>query len=190
IMACKGLQMLMGASRYLCYPIMQFIGNMVPLLFEQFGSLMLDDILKHNQVIDGLPILITKKCSGKVGPERFMILPQVALFQLVASNLSFKRLFGKKHIFSDVIWMGNGRDAASNQLLFAISQHLTEGPIHLQQMAFRVRNSHTNRNFCKNVAKALLTLFERPLYLYAFGNITQNNQTTCNSEVSIPAIER
>ena len=47
-MACKGLQVLVGASRYLGQPIVQILGYVVPLLLEQFGSLALDDVLEHH----------------------------------------------------------------------------------------------------------------------------------------------
>src|SRR2546426_2111708 len=36
MMACKCLQMLMGAGYYLCQPVVQLIGDVMPLLFEQF----------------------------------------------------------------------------------------------------------------------------------------------------------
>src|SRR5947207_6291076 len=84
MMACKGLQMLMYARCYLGQPIVQLIGNMMPLFFKEFGSLALDDVLKHHQAITGLPILIMNHCGCEISPERFVVLPQIPFLYFIA----------------------------------------------------------------------------------------------------------
>jgi len=105
-MTCEGLQMLVRASCYLGKPIVQLVGHMVPFLLEQFGPLALDDVLKHHQSVDCLPVLITKNRSSEISPERIALLSQVPFLYFIAGNRTFKHLCGKKPILSDIIGVG------------------------------------------------------------------------------------
>src|SRR5256885_1282440 len=106
IITCEGLQVLVGASCYLSQSIMQLIGNMAPLLFEEFGSLALENVLKHYQAVDGLPVLVTKNRSGEISPESFVVLSQVPFLYFIAGNHSPEHLCSKKPILSNIIRVG------------------------------------------------------------------------------------
>ena len=105
---------------------------MVPFLFEQFGSFPLNDVLKHEQAIHGLPILITQHRHCEISPQRFVVLLQVAFLHFIAADLAFERLHGQKPALFNIVMMSNRRETAPGQFLLAIAQHLTESFIHLQ----------------------------------------------------------
>lgn len=85
--------------------------------------------------------------------------------------------------------MDNSREIGCKQFLLAISQHLTERLIHLQQGAVQANDSHTNRGFLENVAEAFLALSECPLCPLVLGNLIQDNQAAGNTQVTIAAVQ-
>ena len=120
-MAGKGLQMLMGASGDLCQPIMQFIGDVVPFLLEQFGSLALDDILEHHQAIERMSVLIVKDRRGQISPQRFTVLLEVAFLDFMAAIGFFEDLLQKMPVVCDIVGVGERRERAGGQLFFVIA---------------------------------------------------------------------
>ena len=121
IMTGKGLQMLMSASGNLCQPIMQFIGDVVPFLLEQFGSLALDDILEHHQAIESLSVWMVKDGRGQIRPQRFTVLLEVAFLDFMAAIGFFEDLLQKMPVVCDIVGVGERRERAGGQLFFVIA---------------------------------------------------------------------
>src|SRR5579875_2506483 len=106
-MTGKGLQVLVYADRHLRQSVVQFIRDVVALLFEQSGPLAFADVLKHYQTIDRLSVLIAQRCAREIGPDDFAILSQEAFLHLIAADRSFERLLSKHLAFLCVVWMRN-----------------------------------------------------------------------------------
>ena len=120
-MAGKGLQMLMGAGGNLSQAIVQFIGHVMALLFQQFGSLALDDILEHHQAIESLAVLIVKDGRGQISPQRFAVLFEVAFLYFIVGIGFFEDLPKKIPVVCYIVGMGERREGASRQFLLIIA---------------------------------------------------------------------
>ncbi len=161
----------MNAGRHLRQPVVQFVGNVVPFLFQQSGPFAFADILQHEQAIERLALLIAQRRPREVGPEDFAILSQEAFLHLIAADRACQRLPGQPLAFPDVVWMGNCRDILARQFLFGVGQHLIEGFVDLQDDALQIGEGHADRGRGKNIAETRFALLERHLALLAIRDV-------------------
>src|SRR2546423_2509785 len=113
--------MLMGAGGNLSQPIMQLVGNVEPLLLQQFGSLTLDDILEHHQAIESLPVLIVEDGGGEISPQRFAVLLQVPFLDFIAGMGVYENLRKELRVVALIVGVGKSRESAGGQLVLVIA---------------------------------------------------------------------